>query len=150
MKIALALSLAANLLIIGVISGAALGRIGSGPVDADGPMGLRAIGLGPLAFVLDREDRAALRARLTADRSRLQPDLRGLGRSMQQVSTALRADPFDRAAMSDLLRQQRGHVQGLQTEGHRVLLDQLQDMTPEARAALADRLQRRMRQNRSP
>jgi uncharacterized membrane protein len=148
LKIALALSLVVNVMIVGVIAGAVWGKIGGPSGDENGPMSLRNLGLGPMVFVLERDDRAALRARMAEDADRFRPELRGLGRSVHAFSDALRTEPFDRAAAAAALQQQRGHVQGLQTEGHRVLLDQLDVMTPEARTDLADRLQRRLSRSR--
>ena len=61
LKIALALSLAVNLAIVGLVVGA---MIGFGPMgDRDDPR-LRALGLGPFAMALSREDRAGFAARM--------------------------------------------------------------------------------------
>ncbi|WP_158598929.1 periplasmic heavy metal sensor [Rhodophyticola porphyridii] len=143
-KIALGLSLALNLLIAGIVMGAVWGRLGGPPGSGEAPLALRTLGLGPLIYVLERDDRAALRARMEEGQDRFRPELRGLGHSVHRFGEALRSEPFDRAAAAAALEQQRRNVQGLQTEGHRLLLDQLEAMTPEARADLADRLQRRL------
>ncbi|WJY20217.1 periplasmic heavy metal sensor [Fontisubflavum oceani] len=103
LKIALVLSLVANVMIVGVIAGAVWGKIGGPSGDENGPMSLRNLGLGPMVFVLERDDRAALRARMAEDADRFRPELRGLGRSVHAFSDALRTEPFDRAAAAAAL-----------------------------------------------
>jgi len=139
-RIALALSLAVNLLIVGLLAGALLGR---GAPDGDRDPTLRTLGLGPFALALPREDRDAVVARI--DRDALQRDRRAIGRALRDLQTALTRDPFDRAAAAEALQRSRLSAEALQARGHAAVLDQLEAMSPDARRALAERLQRALR-----
>ncbi len=143
LKIALALSLGLNVAIIGLVAGAIIGR--SSPGGATDAISLRALGLGPFIFSLDREDRTALRNRLEDMRPAIVGEGRDLGMAYRALQSALRADPFDRVAAEDALERTRHHVIGLQEGGHRALLDQIETMDLQERAALADRLDRPLR-----
>ncbi|MFW5642332.1 MAG: periplasmic heavy metal sensor, partial [Roseicyclus sp.] len=57
----------------------------------------------------------------------------------------LLAEPFDRAAAGQALSRARLAASELQARGHAALLDTLEEMPPEARAAVAERLGRAMR-----
>jgi len=140
-KIALGLSLAVNLLILGLVAGAVLsigGRFGG----EDDPR-LRTLGLGPFAIALSREDRAAVTDRI--DRDALRGERRALGSGLRQLHGALLADPFDRAAAEEALARSRAATVALQGLGHAALLDQIETMDAADRAALADRLVRALR-----
>ena len=54
-------------------------------------------------------------------------------------------DPFDRARVEAAFETSRGLVVSLQETGHTALLDQIETMSAEARADLADGLARAMR-----
>ncbi|WP_224815538.1 periplasmic heavy metal sensor [Hasllibacter sp. MH4015] len=143
-KIALAVSLALNLAIVGLIGGVVLGREG-GPGDRGTAPALRTLGLGPFVVALSREDRQDLRGRIEAQGNPLREERRAIGRSLRAVQEALRADPFDRAAAEAALRASRTSAIALQEAGHTALLDQVETMTAEERRALADNLERMMR-----
>lgn len=140
LKIALALSLAVNLAVAGLVIGAV---IGFGPTgDRDDPR-LRALGLGPFAMALSREDRAGFSERL--DRGALRQERRALGEGLTALGQALRSEPFDRAAAAAALARLRVATTGLQTVSHDALLDQIAQMPAAERAALADRFARALR-----
>lgn len=140
LKIALAMSLALNLAVAGLVLGA---MIGFGPrADRDDPR-LRALGLGPFAIALSREDRAGFAARI--DRESLGAERRSLGMGLRQLGEALRADPFDRTAAEAALARMRAATATLQGVSHTALLDQIAQMPPAERAVLADRLGRALR-----
>jgi hypothetical protein len=148
LKIALALSLAVNLAIVGLVLGA---MIGFGPMgDRDDPR-LRALGLGPFAMALSREDRAGFGARI--DRATMRAERRALGEGLVSLRQALRAEPFDRAAAAAALARMRDATVTLQEVSHDALLDQIAQMPAADRAALADRFARALRRmggHRSP
>lgn len=138
LKIALALSLAFNLCIIGVICGVMLR---DGP-----PRGGRDFGLGPLSEALSHEDRRALRKAFVARH----PDIRDAKRQMRAefdaVVAALRADPFDPAALDGALAAIAARNQSLLDTGRELVAERLKAMTAEERAAFADRLEKRVGQ----
>lgn len=143
-KVALAVSLALNLAIVGLVGGALLGD--GGNRDGGAPA-LRALGLGPFARALSREDRAELRARIEGTGLELREERRAIGQSLRAVEGALRADPFDRTAVEAAFTQARGMVVSLQQTGHDALLDQIETMSTAERRDLADRLARAMRRS---
>ena len=149
LKIALALSLALNLAILGLVGGALLGLRGNGngadEGGRNGPPALTSLGLGPFAFALDREDRAELRERVGSRGERLQQDRRAIGNALREVQAALLADPFDRAAAEAALARTRDRAMGLQEQGHSALLEQIETMSVQERADLAESLNRVMR-----
>ena len=144
LKIVLALSLAANLAVAGLVGGAVLGgRNGGG--DGENAPALRTLGLGPFAIALSREDRAELRDRVQAQGAPLREERRAIGNALREVQEALLSDPFDRAAAEAAFAQSRARVIGLQEVGHTALLDQIETMSAQERADLAESLNRMMR-----
>lgn len=145
-KIALAVSLALNLAVIGLISGAVLG----GDRSRDGGVGspaLRALGLGPFERALSRADRAELRGRIEGSGVALREERRAIGRALRAVEAALRDEPFDRGAVEEAFARSRGLIVSLQETGHGALLDQIETMSLAERDALADGLAHAMRRN---
>lgn len=140
-KIALGLSLAVNLLILGLVAGAML-ALGP-PRSAEDDPRLRTLGLGPFAIALSRVDRAAVSDRI--DRAALSAERRALGAGLSQMRAALLAEPFDRAAAEAALARSRHAAEAMQGLGHAALLDQIERMDAAERAALAERLGRVLR-----
>ena len=148
LKIALALSLAVNLAIVGLVAGTV---IGFGPMGERDDPRLRALGLGPFAMALSREDRAGFGARI--DRATVRAERRALGEGLNDLREALRTEPFDRAAGAAALARMRDATVTLQTVSHDALLDQIAQMPAADRVALADRFARALRRmggHRSP
>lgn len=143
LKIALALSLSLNLLVIGLIGGAVLGR--DGPPGRDEPPALRTLGLGPFALTLGQDGRDAVRDRLARDHDALLSERRAIGESLRTFQRALRADPFDRAAAAEAMARSRAAAEALQRYGHVAVLDYLDTLPLAERSELADALGRAMR-----
>lgn len=136
LRIALALSVALNLAVVGVVAGAML---------RDGP-GMRAamvrdLGFGPYTEALSPEDRKALR-RALFDRA---PEIRDTRRLMRADTEALlallRADPFDAAAFKARMEAQHQRMATQLRLGQDLLQDFIAAMSPEARRGFADRLE---------
>lgn len=136
------LSLGLNFLVLGVVAGGVIGHKRGLPP----PMAERgvddALGFGPLAGAFDRDDRAAMR-RAAEGRG---ADLGALRQAMQadfaRLDAALRAEPFDVAALRAVLAEMRARSLQRMDLGQEVILARLEMMTPEARAAFADRLRK--------
>lgn len=135
LRIALGLSLAVNLLVLGLVGGAAL----HGPPERfhDG----RDMSFGPFAEALRPEDRKALRREiferapgLREGRERRRQDLAGL-------LQALRAEPFDAARLETVMRAQQDQLAGQLALGAEVIRDHLIALSPAERLAFADRLE---------
>jgi uncharacterized membrane protein len=139
-KIALAVSLALNLLVVGLVAGAVLNRPGPGDAPA-----IRTLGLGPFALALPREARDDIRHRIEGDLEDVRRDRAEIGQSLLALRRALLAEPFDREAAARALGRSREAAAALQAQGHGALLDTLEDMTLDERVAVADRLGRTLR-----
>lgn len=135
LKIALAVSVALNLAVLGVVAGAVL---------RGGPMRdqmVRDLGFGPFAEALTDTDRVALRRAFMQH----SPGLRDLRETMRQdmanVLAALRAAPFDPAALQSALAAQEERLTGQLRLGQELLADRIGAMTEAERLAFADRLE---------
>lgn len=136
-RIALALSLAANLGIAGLVAGAMF-RDG-GPMR-DGMMA-KDLGFGAFTEALSKEDRGTLRSAFLAKL----PDMRDGRRAMRADFTALldqlRAVPFDADGLRLAFeRQNARNVERLEI-GQKLIFDLVVGMTDDARQAFADRLE---------
>ena len=134
-RIALILSLAVNLLFVGLIVGAAMAR------HRHGNMMDRAVAFGPLTAALTREDRHALRERFlqtipdrTAERAATAADFAAL-------IAALKADPWDSAAAGAALQRQGLRSQVRLEQGRDILLAHITKMTAAERHDFAARIE---------
>lgn len=142
LRIALAVSVALNLAVLGMAAGAML-HVGGMP----GRDGVRELGFGPFTEALDRQQRGDLRRAFFAKA----PEFRNVRKEMRQdtqaLLTALRTEPFDPAALTAILETQRKRVAAQLELGQSLMRDMLVAMTPEARLAFADRLEARLRRD---
>jgi uncharacterized membrane protein len=136
MKGLLAVSLALNLAVVGLVAGVVL---------RDGPDGrsrmVRDLGFGPFTEALAPEDRAALRRAFVSEGGDLRAERDRIREETAGVVAALRADPFDADRFARLLAAQAERRQARLDLGQRLLVAQIAAMAPAARAALADRLE---------
>jgi uncharacterized membrane protein len=136
LRIALAVSLALNLAVAGVVGGTLLAGVGHPPRPV-----VRDLGFGPFGQALSADDRAALRAAFEAEA----PDMRRMRREVRadlaRLLAALRAEPFDAAALRAALEAQGAHARERLDLGQRLLADRLIAMSVAERQAYADRLQ---------
>jgi uncharacterized membrane protein len=138
-RIALILSLAVNLLFIGLLCGAAIG----GHWKGTHKMAMD-VGFGPLTAALSREDRKAMAESFM----RMAP---GFGAERQAADAdffilikALRADPWDSAAANAALERQSARSLLRLDRGRIVLLDHIATMSATARQDLAARIEAEM------
>lgn len=147
LKIALFASLALNLAVVGLFAGAILrdgpphrgdrsarheGFLYFRAFTEDQQRELRRAFRGAtVGEVRPREDRKAFRARF----------LEGY----ERAATALRQQPFDREALAQVLEAQSERARQGRARGEQVLLDYLAGLSPEDRAAYADRLLREIK-----
>lgn len=140
LRIALALSVALNLAVVGMVAGAIF-RDGPSMRDAM----VRDLGFGPYSEALSPEDRKAMRKALFARA----PEIRDTRRLMLEDSRALlallRADPFDAAGLTARMDGQHARLANQLRLGQDVLQEFILTMSPEARRSFADRLEKGLR-----
>ena len=134
----LGLSLAANLLVVGVIVGTLGWRGGGGPMVRSAPV---EVSFFPYTEALAPQDRAAIRR----DWSRSNPAPRAVLDERRQeaaeLAALLRADPFAPDTVTALLEARAQRLADRQALAFAALRDRLLAMDPEARAAYAYRLE---------
>lgn len=142
-RVTLGLSLAVNLLIVGVIVGAVLGRDRDGG-PADRLRAARDLAPPPFVLALEPEGRRALirefreSAPKRQSRSEVRARLRG-------ILAELRSESFDADAVAALLADQRDRGTVQQAAGAEVFVRHLSAMSDEERRAYADRLEAALR-----
>ncbi|MCT8328380.1 periplasmic heavy metal sensor [Albidovulum sediminis] len=141
--VALVASLALNLLLGGLVAGAAVRHHRDmGPGDRGG------LAFAPYFESLGRADRAAMREEML----RRMPALREMHRERSDDVRAflevIRADPFDPEAAGKVLEHQLGRASRRLDEGRELFLERLAAMTPEERLAYADRLEQALGRKR--
>lgn len=136
MRIALVTSVAVNLAIAGVVVGALLGggRDGGAPRPS-------ALGLGPFAEALSDEDRRAIMQDFRQEAGSFRENRAALRADFNRLLAALRADPYDPGTVRQIIDAQDRKLGERLDLGRRLLVDRLDAMTPEARAAYATRLE---------
>ena len=132
MPVLLVISLAVNLLVVGIVLGTAL-RFKGGDRARIPP------GFGPALYhALPRDDRKALRGQLSDLRSK-GSDRRG--QDFNALSAALRTVPFDPTQVALLLEQQAQVTVELQEALHQEWLAHVTAMSDDDRLIYADRLE---------
>ena len=135
-RVVLVVSLALNLGVLGI----ALGHALDGPGRERGPrMG------GPAAPLIQALPRAERRALVQTLRQGPRPPR---GRGLDPVLEALRATPFDPDALSAALGQARAAGDARLRRAEAALIERLTQMSPQARAAYAERLADGFRRSR--
>lgn len=136
-RIALAVSLAINLAVAGIIAGAML-RDG-GPMQNKMMSG--DLGFGPFTEALSKEDRIELRGAFLAAAPEMRDTRRAMRADFSDLLAQLRAVPFDPAALrTSFARQNTRNSDRLQL-GQRLIFDLLVGMDDASRKAFAGRLE---------
>ncbi|MEK0162821.1 periplasmic heavy metal sensor [Phaeobacter sp. A36a-5a] len=133
-------SLALNLVIVGIVGGAAW-RFAGGRAAAGMPPPVGAI----LFRDLEVETRRSLRKAAEGEHGSYQGRRQAEGR---KVVDLLRADPFDAEALSGMLDEHAERRHGFQRSVQAAWLDQVVAMSPVERAAYADNLEQRIKHPR--
>lgn len=140
LRIALALSVAVNLAVLGLVAGVML-RDGPGMRGAM----VRDLGFGPYTEALRPEDRKELRHALFEKAPEILETRRLMREDMQALLALLRADPFDAAAFRQQMEAQHIRMQHQLQLGQGLLQDFIAAMPAEERRAFADRLEAGLR-----
>lgn len=137
-KIALALSVALNLAVAGLAAGAWLRDGSHGGMPRD-------MSFGPFSEALDDADRKAIRRALLDRLGEFREQRQAARAEFETLLVALRAEPFDPAAMqAALVAIEARNSQRLKL-GRTLIESRLIEMSPEERAHFADRLEKGLR-----
>lgn len=136
-KIVLAMSLALNLAVAGVVGGAALRSYG----DGDGRRQVaRDLNFGPFTDALTRPQLREMLAHLGDGRGGLRDMRAQIRGDMDAVLAALQAEPFDPAEVEAVLTRQSERLTARADSGRKALVAVILAMSPEDRAAFTARL----------
>ena len=135
---ALLISLAVNLFFVGTIGALAIRSY----VASECPVPQSRRGaearIDRIAATLPAADAAMLRAKFEAERSTAEAAREAYDRSLEQVRTALRAEPFDGSALTAAMADARSQRGALDQVLHDVIAASAAQMSPEGRSRLAD------------
>jgi uncharacterized membrane protein len=145
LKVALVLSLALNLLVAGVILGAVLRHDRDGGRMDRRAEATRDFVRSPFLGALEPADRRAVGRDLMRAEGSIRENRADLRARFERLLAAIRTEPFDRAAVESILAEQRAAGARRLEIAEAAVLDRLAAMTPAARAAYADRLDRSLR-----
>lgn len=133
LRIALGVSVLLNLAVLGIVAGVAINH-----PRAEDPS--RGFAFGPFNGALTPPERKELREAFRREA----PDLRQAWGKMRdefgQMQGLLRAQPYDPAAFAGLLERQRDRGDRMMRIAQKLIADHVAALSPEDRAAFADRL----------
>lgn len=135
LKIALAVSVALNLAVVGMIAGAWIKGGGHG-------RGMpHEMSFGPFSEALGPEDRSAIRRALLDHAKDFRTNSQEAKAEFQTLLLALRASPFDPAAMQSALAAIETRTAGRLALGRSLIENRIVEMSETDRLAFADRLE---------
>lgn len=135
MRIALAVSLALNLLVLGAAGGALTMR---GKWHGEERRSTHSVGM--LGRALDPADRRVIRQGMRAAHEQGELARVNHRAELEGLVADLRAVPFDPQPVAERLAQRRAEMDARYEVGQRLLLERIAAMTDAERAAFADRL----------
>ena len=139
-RVVLAVSLAANLAVVGIVAGVALRR--DAWMDRARALEVRDMGFGPYVGAMEGEDRRALGRAFFREAGEAREERARAQGQFEALMGALRQEPFDAGRVEALLLSQQARLVEGQRIGTRLLVAQLAQMDREERLEYADRLDR--------
>lgn len=136
-------SLALNLLFVGAVGSAFL-KHGKGHKHHGGYSKMS----GPLTHALSPEDKKKVRKRLHEAYEKNGAGFRQYKEEKTKLIAVLKAEPFDVEAARTHLDQMHNVVSSRLLQGREVLLERLVEMSPEERAAFAERLRKKHKKHK--
>lgn len=141
-RIALAVSLALNLLIIGALGGAYVAEDDDDNIVAQHPPPPGAVGaFGVFSRAMLPEDRRAIGDALRARGDEFRAGRRAERREVIAVIDALRGRPFDAATLTSVFESQKARAAERVSMGQKALIDRISAMSEAERQEYADRLE---------
>ena len=98
-----------------------------------------------LSFALPQEHRDALRTQLVSRRTELRANRAAINQMRRQMIVALQAEPFEIAAIEEILQRQRDRFLALGELAHSALLERISMLSPEEREVYMKSLERQDR-----
>jgi len=138
LAVLLGVSLAANLLVVGVIVGTLGWRGGGGPMVRSAPVELS---LAPYTEAFARDERVALHRDWARDTPAWRALLDERRREAAELAAALRAEPFEPDVVTGLLDARAQRLAERQARALAALQARILALDPEARRSYADRLE---------
>lgn len=145
-KLVFALSLAMNLLVVGLVIGAKVGGGHDHGFNPRGPEGgmIRELGFGPLASALPRKDRRAIGKAFRAERGSFADNRAAIRRDFNAMMTVLQTEPFDADALQRLMRAQKSRFSETGDTLQRLVIERISLMTPQERKEFAEKIAERV------
>lgn len=141
LRILLVLSVTLNLIVIGIIAGAALR-------DPPRPHPDRGPAFGMFDRALTEDDRKALREAFRRDAPDFGDEWQKMQADLGDLLTVLRTEPYDTARVEEIFARQLERGQQMAGLGQRLMVERLAGMTAAERGDFADRLARRIDRDR--
>ena len=139
----LALSVMANLFLVGVLAGPMVRGDDGPPGDPRGGLERRGPDRGGELFAsLSGEERRLIRGKLRAAWRSVAAEREAVAMARRDLGEAMRAEPFDRAGVEAALERLRTGEMQLRGALEAQILDAVADMPEDRRAAIAERLLR--------
>jgi len=146
-RILLFVSLAVNFVIVGVVAGAFYHAKAPGGAER---VALRDPGAALFLSALEPADRRAMVRRLREEGLGPVEARREARAQFDALVAALRADPFDAAAVQEVIDAQASTAEARRSVGQRVFVERVEQMSNTERAAFADRLEKTLRHRGKP
>lgn len=144
LRLVLLISLAANILVLGAVVGHFLRDDPKGRVPRVDRIEA------PMTFALSQKDRREIGDALRREYRQNRPTREEIQSQYRGIIAALRADPFDPAAVAEGFARQRQATQSRIEIGHDLLLQHLTTMSAADRKAFADRLEEGLKRGPRP
>ncbi len=141
LRVVFGLSLALNLMVVGVVVGSQLKW--GGVKERGSGARLEQMG-GPLTRALSHSDRHEIGREMRRAFGKAQNGQSEKRAALEALVTDLRADRFDREVIAGHLARQRAFLNERMAFGQGLLLERIEKMSVKERAAFADRLQNRL------
>ena len=145
LRIALFVSLALNLIIVGLVAGAVLDNRGKIGPRGQNPRAALDAGIGPFGQAMTREQRRAFGEEFRKRSGDLQSNRAEVRENLSAVLDAITAQPFDPAALQAAFDASQAALGQRQRIGSEVLLGSIAAMSDEDRAEFARKLRKSLR-----
>jgi uncharacterized membrane protein len=134
----LLISLAVNLFFVGTIGALAVRSYLASELPVTQSRRTAEARIDRIAATLPAADAASLRAKFESERATAEAAREAYDRSLEQVRTALRAEPFDGSSLTAAMADARSERVALDQVLHEIIAASAAQMSPEGRSRLAD------------